>query len=144
MHFFSCCFTFLGGCCTHVSLQKAIKGGVDYRIVQQLVAEGVVNSFELSQNVYTAVRYGHRALAGAIVRDYGSGGQFNDLHQHVLLEDKTPLSKTFKAVSAKKKGQFNKDITPIHCAAINPNVQYLKDLLAVEPDFGHADSEGHR
>lgn len=119
-----------------------LKHGVDYHILQQLVVSGCVTNWDLGQKVYQAVRYGHRKLAGAMIKDYGAS-YFNDIHQHVLLQDKTPL-KQFKPVSAKKKGTFNKDVTPIHCAAINPNVKYLTDLLAVEPDFNHADQEGYR
>lgn len=32
-------------------------------------------------------------------------------------------------------------ITPIHCAAINPNSKYLKKLLTVVPDYDIMDSE---
>ena len=59
----------------------------------------------------------------------------------VLLNDNQDL-KPFRAVSVKKKGQENKDVTPLHAAAINPNPKYLAELLAVDPDFNHPDANG--
>lgn len=35
----------------------------------------------------------------------------------------------------------NKHITPVHTAAINPNVEILKAVLAVEPEFNQADTD---
>ncbi|VDN18862.1 unnamed protein product [Gongylonema pulchrum] len=39
-------------------------------------------------------------------------------------------------ISITKKGRLNRDITPFHTAAINPNVAYLKALLAVGQQYG--------
>lgn len=69
--------------------------------------------------MYEAVRYGNHKLAGAIVKEYG-GSWFNELHQQVLINDNEPL-KSFKPISVKKKGYYNNDITPFHCACVNPN-----------------------
>jgi ankyrin repeat protein len=70
------------------------------------------------------VRFGNRKLAGKLAELYGSY-QFNELHKQVLLNDNQQL-KQFKAVSVKKKAQDNRDVTPLHCACINPNTKYLK------------------
>jgi hypothetical protein len=35
-------------------------------------------------------------------------------------------------------------ITPIHCAAINPNPKYLKTLLNILPEYGIVDSQLRR
>ena len=49
--------------------------------------------------------------------------------------------KNIRASSVTKKPHENKKITPIHCAAINPNVKYLKQLLDVEPDDSIRDED---
>lgn len=38
-----------------------------------------------------------------------------------------------------RKARGNFQLTPIHCAAINPNPKYLKQLLAVVPRFNITD-----
>lgn len=48
---------------------------------------------------------------------------------------------TFMPVSVHKKGFQNREITPMHTAAINPNVAYLKALTAVEPNFNIPDAD---
>ena len=35
-------------------------------------------------------------------------------------------------------------ITPLHCACVNPNPAALKQMYAVAPDSGLADTEGRR
>lgn len=49
---------------------------------------------------------------------------FNQLHADVLSED-AKLEKVLKQ-SVTKKANTNKNITPIHCASINPDASYLK------------------
>lgn len=59
---------------------------------------------------------------------------FNQLHVDVLSDDGTEPEKVLK-VSVTKKAITNKDITPLHCACINPNPKYLKMLLDVNPEL---------
>ena len=47
----------------------------------------------------------------------------------------------FKPISVLKKVRCNKDITPFHTAAVNPNVAYLRALMAVESNFNVPDSD---
>uniref|UniRef100_A0A0M3J133 Poly(ADP-ribose) polymerase pme-5 (inferred by orthology to a C. elegans protein) n=1 Tax=Anisakis simplex TaxID=6269 RepID=A0A0M3J133_ANISI len=96
-------------------------------------------SSECTSLVVHAVRFGHRKLAGKMIEAY-SKYNFNDLHLQTLLNDRQPLKK-FKQVSVLKKGQMNDTITPIHTAAINPNVAYLKALADVEPNFNIPDAK---
>ncbi|XP_045173685.2 poly [ADP-ribose] polymerase tankyrase-like [Mercenaria mercenaria] len=97
-------------------------------------------------NLYQAVLCGNRKLAGYLVeeglKDSFSG--FGYLHKDVLLFDKEELRQTILAASVKKKPWDNKSITPLHCAAINPNVAYLKRLLTVEPNINLEDREHRR
>uniref|UniRef100_A0A915B5E4 Poly [ADP-ribose] polymerase n=1 Tax=Parascaris univalens TaxID=6257 RepID=A0A915B5E4_PARUN len=92
-----------------------------------------------ASKIVHAVRYGNRKLAGKLIETYSSYN-FNDLHTQTLLNDHQPLKK-FKPISVLKKGQMNCSITPIHTAAINPNVAYLKALMAVEPNFNVPDTQ---
>lgn len=43
-----------------------------------------------------------------------------------------------------KKSYANDQVTPIHCACINPNVKYLKTLLSITQDFNISDRRGRR
>ena len=40
-----------------------------------------------------------------------------------------------------KKANTNKDITPLHCACINPNPKYLKALLDANPELNVIDQD---
>lgn len=63
-------------------------------------------------------------------------GGMNQLHADVLATDGKPISYKFKSISVTKKSGGNHSLTPIHLAAINPDVQYLKalaDVLGVQP-----------
>lgn len=79
---------------------------------------------EFAENIYQVVRAGNRKLAGYMIKAYAQY-EFNELHRKSLLNDKEGLGK-FMPISVTKKAQMNKRITPIHTAAINPNVEYLK------------------
>ena len=63
-------------------------------------------------------------------------GGMNQLHADVLAADGKPITYKFKSISVTKKSGGNHALTPIHLAAINPDVQYLKalaDVLGVQP-----------
>ena len=52
---------------------------------------------------------------------------FNKLHLDVLKLDK--LTEKYATVSITKKSQSAANITPLHLACINPNVEVLETLL---------------
>ncbi|CAG5125123.1 unnamed protein product, partial [Candidula unifasciata] len=49
--------------------------------------------------------------------------------------EKEDLRDIILAASVRKKPFSNDAITPLHCAAINPNVKYITRLLSIEPDI---------
>ncbi|KAL4238217.1 hypothetical protein ACF0H5_002929 [Mactra antiquata] len=116
------------------SLVGAVPGQSNEYLVQRAVA-----------NVYQAVLCGNRKLAGHLVEEAlkDSCTGFGYLHKDVLLNDKEELRQTILAASVKKKPWDNQSITPLHCAAINPNVAYLTRLLTIEPDINLED-RAHR
>jgi hypothetical protein len=89
-----------------------------------------VNQF-LSR-VPVAVRAGNYAVAGFLIQQLiKKGGMYgyNQTHAEVLtLTDVNQLT-TIKRPSAIKKTVGTMLITPVHCAAINPNADFLKVLL---------------
>ena len=90
-------------------------------------------------SILSAVRVGNRKLAADLIEaDFKYF--FNDLHVNSLRLDNQPLPK-FMPISTTKKATACKRITPVHTAAINPNVKYLKEILAVEPVFNQADGD---
>lgn len=95
--------------------------------------------------LYRAVRYGHRKLAGQFMEEAlkMDGFGFNNLHKEVLLFEKQELP-SYRAASVKKKALPPHGLTPIHCAAINPNPKYLSTLLSIEPEFQIADRSMRR
>ncbi|WAR19580.1 TNKS1-like protein [Mya arenaria] len=91
---------------------------------------------------YNPMSLGVRAIR-KISQSRGSR-EGNDAFVKVLLFDKEELRSSILAASVKKKPYDNKSITPLHCAAINPNVAYLKRLLAVEPNMNLEDRDHRR
>lgn len=70
-----------------------------------------------------------------------SGGYgFNFLYEEALLKEKAEeLSANIKKVSVTKKTTGNSSITPLHCAAINPNTEILEALLKISPEYSIQD-----
>ncbi|XP_067142710.1 poly [ADP-ribose] polymerase tankyrase-like isoform X2 [Centruroides vittatus] len=90
-----------------------------------------------------AVKNGHHKLAGQLVKeavDFGGYG-YSEIHQQVLLNDKQELPK-IRPKSVIKKALNNPRITPLHCAAINPNPKYLATLLSLYPFYNLPDKSG--
>ena len=93
---------------------------------------------------FEAVRAGNRQIAYQIISNlvkFPNWG-FNNLHAQVLSKDEK-LEKVHRA-SCQKKANTNKDLTPIHCACINPNPYYLKTLLDLNPEHSIVDAELRR
>jgi ankyrin repeat protein len=102
--------------------------------------ENITNSM-----VYEAVRAGNYQIASDIVQrlvKYPNYG-FNNLHAEVLNPDTNILEK-FGKTSVTKKANTNKDLTPMHCACINPNEKILKQLLDVSTEVSVPDAELRR
>jgi hypothetical protein len=91
-----------------------------------------------------AVRAGNRAVAHFIVKSlvqYPNFG-FNQLHADVLSDDAV-LDKVLRQ-SVTKKANTNRDITPLHCACINPNPKYLRALVDTGAELQTVDSDLRR
>ena len=76
--------------------------------------------------VHHFVRAGRRDLAARVVTDAQMNHPFNELHKQVLSNTDGRALNKFMPVSCKKKAHNNQDITPMHCACINPDSKYLK------------------
>ncbi|KAK3738945.1 hypothetical protein RRG08_006512 [Elysia crispata] len=87
--------------------------------------------------VSKAISRGHCKLAAKYVAEAErlGGFGFNYLHKEVLSFEKEDLRDIILAASVRKKPFSNDAITPLHCAAINPNVKFLTRLLSIEPDM---------
>ncbi|XP_033125958.1 poly [ADP-ribose] polymerase tankyrase-like [Anneissia japonica] len=97
----------------------------------------------LSSNIVKGVREGHRKVAGQLIQQsLKAGGMgFNFLHQEVLTCNNPDELTKFKSVSVKKKTWDNDCITPLHCAAINPNPKILAKLLDSLPEYSLPDKK---
>ncbi|XP_067682285.1 poly [ADP-ribose] polymerase tankyrase-like [Haliotis asinina] len=100
----------------------------------------------LHDNIYRALILGNRKIAARLVADAVKRGGFgfNYLHSDVLNFEKEDLRSNILVASVKKKPFGNEGITPLHCAAINPNVKYLSRLLQIEPDISLFDKRNRR
>ena len=67
---------------------------------------------------------------------------FNQLHADVLSDDAV-LEKVLRQ-STTKKANTNRDITPLHCACINPNPKYLRALLDTGAEVQTLDTDLRR
>jgi hypothetical protein len=84
----------------------------------------------LADNFWRAVRVGNYLVAGELVKSLvvRGGFGFNFLHYQALsLSDGKPFD-TFRRISVTKKPYNNLNITPIHCACINPDPSYLQRM----------------
>lgn len=90
--------------------------------------------------IVAAVVAGNRKIAAYLVgkikglRNYG----FNELHHDVLKLDGEDLP-NFHKQSVHKKATGNDNVTPLHCACINPHVKYLEALFAAGPNVNLTD-----
>ncbi|XP_059175605.1 poly [ADP-ribose] polymerase tankyrase-like [Physella acuta] len=97
------------------------------------------------QDVHELLLKGKHQIAGKVIESYLKGycRFFNHLYRDVLLfttEELTGCSpSTIRFVSKKVY-----KLTPIHCAAANPNSKYLEKLLSVYADFNAVDAKGNR
>lgn len=97
----------------------------------------------IESHISTCVRAGNYKLAGHLIGDlFKRGGYgYNKLHQEVLtLTDPSELT-PFKKTSTIKKTLGKAIVTPIHCAAINPNPEILKSLLESSQEFSVPDEK---
>ncbi|XP_070180050.1 poly [ADP-ribose] polymerase tankyrase-like isoform X2 [Littorina saxatilis] len=101
---------------------------------------------ECFRNIHIAIENGHRQTAAKLVSDAVrvGGYGYNFLHEEVLKFEKENLRDHILAASVRKKPFDNRAITPLHCAAINPNPKYLTRLLSVEPDINLMDRSHRR
>ena len=87
---------------------------------------------------------GDRHNAGYLISlaNTAGGFGFNFLHEEALTKEKaSELTPNIKKVSVTKKPLGNSGITPLHCAAINPNAEILEALLAISPDYYSPDDK---
>ena len=123
--------------------KEALKYGIKLFTIEKICAQSKSHSDETMnifiENITTAVRCGHYRLAHDLVeRAIKRGGfGFNELHRHSLSTGKQ--FPTFRSVSICKKAIGNSRITPIHCAAINPDPYFLTTLLTQRPDYSILD-----
>nr|XP_042896391.1 poly [ADP-ribose] polymerase tankyrase isoform X4 [Parasteatoda tepidariorum] len=133
-------------------LKEALRAGVSIDTFNLLFAENKEDCYDYSwkkdevlKQIHIAVRNGHHKLAGQLMNEALLKGGYNigNLHKEVLLNDRQPLT-PFKSVSVLKKAYGNARITPLHCAAINPNPQYFSALLTSVPEYNVTDDNGWR
>ncbi|XP_064623807.1 poly [ADP-ribose] polymerase tankyrase-like [Lineus longissimus] len=126
----------------------AIQAGVKPAFFTRIMTNGIkdIDYSNAHSRIYEMVRRGHRKLAGHVLSNYIASGNFgfNALHEQVLLLDKDDLPPSIKSVSVKKKPYDNAGVTPLHCAAINPNVKYLTKLLTILPEYNIMDKNHWR
>ncbi|CAF0863254.1 unnamed protein product [Adineta ricciae] len=100
---------------------------------------------QVYEDISHIVQGGHRELAASIIGEIKDNAfyGFNNLHHQVLLFNGEELTVT-RAASVLKKTKENFQITPIHCAAINPISKYLKQLLNIMPEYNVLDKYERR
>lgn len=114
---------------------------VSYETLKQIYKlnaniENFFNSY-----AYLAVRAGNWRIAHELIKSMVKHPNFgfNQLHVDVLSKDNV-IDKALKQ-SVLKKANTNRDITPLHCACINPNPKFLKQMLDSNPDVLVTDSD---
>uniref|UniRef100_A0A158P5X7 ANK_REP_REGION domain-containing protein n=1 Tax=Angiostrongylus cantonensis TaxID=6313 RepID=A0A158P5X7_ANGCA len=96
-----------------------------------------INMHAMDGMVVVAARLGLRELASAIAEG-PARCNMNDLHRLTLTDASLP--QRILPISVLKKGYDNANITPLHTAAINPNVKILERLRTIQPNMNIPDS----
>ncbi|XP_013405621.1 tankyrase-like protein isoform X2 [Lingula anatina] len=132
-------------------LPFVLKHGVSAEMLTFLMVNRFLDKNEVFEHIYMAVRHGHNKLACKLMEEYDNQGGyaiggFSNFHKEALTFDgKQDWKAPIREASAKKKAnQENMKITPIHCAAINPNAKYLAKLLSAAPEYNLMDHEMRR
>ncbi|UJR19473.1 hypothetical protein I4U23_022604 [Adineta vaga] len=114
------------------------------RAILNLLSENFYGHI-VNDNVVECIVAGHRKLAASIIDDMGTNIKygFTRLHREILLFDHEDLVIN-SPCDVIEKTKANCLITPIHCAAINPNTKYLKQLLANVAEYNIADQYQRR
>ncbi|CAF2691907.1 unnamed protein product [Rotaria sp. Silwood2] len=124
-------------------LLYAIKNNCSSEIYNLLCEKYSV--WEIYSNISECIQAGHRKLAANIINDMQSKNdyRFRKLHYEVLFFDQEDLI-IDSACDVIEKTKENSKITPIHCAAINPNAKYIKQLLTIVPEYNIKDDYQRR
>ncbi|CAF3793465.1 unnamed protein product [Rotaria socialis] len=95
--------------------------------------------------VCLCIENGRRDLASITMEKIKQRGRygFNELHYQVLKFDDDEL-RVKRASEVTKKAKDAYQMTPIHCAAINPNAKYLKQLLTIASEVNIPDKRNRR
>ncbi|CAF3795485.1 unnamed protein product [Adineta steineri] len=128
-------------------IQYAMKNNCSREIYELLfkLFKNTHGDQRIYESIHKIIAAGHRKLAASIIHDIKDNTfhGFNQLHYAVLFNDNEDLTIN-RAASVLKKTQANFMITPIHCAAINPNAKYLKQLLNTMPEYNILDKYERR
>ncbi|VDM54938.1 unnamed protein product [Angiostrongylus costaricensis] len=116
-------------------LVSLVESGFSYKDIVKLSKEPDINMHAMDGMVVVAARVGLRELASAIAEG-PARCNMNDLHRLTLTDASLP--QRILPISVLKKGYGNANITPLHTAAINPNI--LERLRTIQPNINIPDS----
>ncbi|EYC04244.1 hypothetical protein Y032_0089g2304 [Ancylostoma ceylanicum] len=123
-------------------VELLIENGLSYKEIVKLSKETnitpTININYMDDKVVVAARLGLREMALAFAEGPAKSNM-NDLHRETLKAGGT-LPERILPVSVLKKGYNNANITPLHTAAINPNVKILERLRTIEPNINIPDT----
>ncbi|CAJ0946268.1 unnamed protein product, partial [Mesorhabditis belari] len=118
---------------------RTLLSGIDFLTMDKIQSECEkcqgVEAFEPS-DLINVIRFGLRETASNVIK-LVHNHDVNELHKITLEGGKLPAR--ILSISIKKKAFENRCVTPMHTAAINPNVEYLKAFHAIEPNISMVD-----
>ncbi|ODM89027.1 Poly(ADP-ribose) polymerase pme-5, partial [Orchesella cincta] len=125
------------------SIRIALQTGASQSFIDFLLEKQQLQDWDYTE-IHLTIRKGHHLLAGkAITKAFERGGYgFNFLHGEALTKTTSSSLTPFKPVSVVKKCTYDPRFTPLHCAAINPNIEIITALLRSMPDYNLADGQG--
>uniref|UniRef100_A0A8R1DL89 Poly [ADP-ribose] polymerase n=1 Tax=Caenorhabditis japonica TaxID=281687 RepID=A0A8R1DL89_CAEJA len=126
--------------CRPDPLVRLVQEGASYSKLFQLakIPNGPFQEAQLESHFVTAVRMGHRELASALAQG-PARNHCNDLHRNTLKDQKLPAK--ILPVSVAKKAFMNKNVTPLHTAAISNSTHMLEAMRAVYPTINIPDQD---
>ncbi|KAH3758814.1 WGR domain protein [Pelomyxa schiedti] len=119
--------------------------GISKEVIEVLLVKHSEFAEYLPNNIVYAIEAGNRELAAFLIEKMQSRGGwgFNELHKNVLAYNNEELVVP-RIPSITKKPIENHAVTPLHCAAINPNPKYIRTLKTALPAGNVVDNRGRK
>ena len=124
---------------------------VEYFVCNKKTTPEMVNKFlgyfpnmenQLVSKISEVIRKGNRDVANVLLQKAlkSDGYGINEFYSPALMDKNIDKIRDIKKPSCAKKAFGINNLSPIHCACLNPNSDVLKHLLTINPEYQNLDT----